>query len=125
MNRKLTQLLAADVALKLDRHLTAIENSTAGEPAYLHACYGIYELLPAGARETLMQLVRHGPVYDGDIVSKTSRDLLMEIGLASRAIVSGEQGYTVSTYRGWRVAASQNVAESLKPIKGAKRWRLT
>lgn len=46
--------------------------------------------------EVLRQLVTRGPVYDGDVASKAARDDLLQIGIASRACVRGEQGYTVA-----------------------------
>jgi len=51
----------------------------------------------------LSQLVRHGPVDDGDVMSKNDRDNLMELGLANRACVKGQQGFTVANYLGWDV----------------------
>ena len=60
-------------------------------------------LLRPPAQETLRQLVQHGPIWDGDIVSKASRDDLFRLGLAARACVKGEQGYAVANHRGWDV----------------------
>lgn len=68
-------------------------------------CVVLRELLSGAEYEVLAQLVTQGPVWDGDIVSKTSRDVLLMLGLASRACVKGETGYTVANYRGgdvWR-----------------------
>lgn len=50
--------------------------------------------------DTLIALVEQGPVWDGDIPSKRERDELVEQGLASRALVKGEDGFTVATYLG-------------------------
>jgi hypothetical protein len=54
-------------------------------------------------REVLTQLVTKGPIWDGDIVSKEARDDLLQSGLASRACVKGEQGFTVANYRGFDI----------------------
>ena len=51
----------------------------------------------------LSQLVRYGPVEDGDIESKSARSDLIELGLANRACVKGQQGFTVANYLGWDV----------------------
>lgn len=53
--------------------------------------------------ESLAQLVKHGPVWDGDVVSKHTRDELLQLRIASRAIVKGKEGYTVANYIGGRV----------------------
>lgn len=52
-------------------------------------------------RECLIQLVEKGPVWDGDICSKQARGDLFEIGLADRAIVKGQEGYSAANYRGY------------------------
>jgi hypothetical protein len=59
--------------------------------------------LTAIQREMLKQLVECGPVWDGDVLSKEARDDLLASGLASRACVRGDQGYTVANYCGWDV----------------------
>jgi len=48
-------------------------------------------------REQLNQLV-NGPVYDGSVISKSDRDQLLDLGLAVRVCVKGQQGYTGATY---------------------------
>jgi hypothetical protein len=39
--------------------------------------------------DTLIALVEHGPLWDGDLPSKTGRDCLIERGLAVRVVLSG------------------------------------
>jgi len=51
-------------------------------------------------KDMLKQLYENGPVWDGDVISKSARDDLLEMGLASRAIVEGEYGFTVANYDG-------------------------
>ncbi len=53
-----------------------------------------------GALDTLIALVESGPVWDGDLPSKTGRDALIEWGLAVRTVVNGEEGYQVATPQG-------------------------
>ena len=40
--------------------------------------------LPSNAREVLLGLFLHGPLYDGDVPSKTGRDILHTDGLIER-----------------------------------------
>jgi hypothetical protein len=51
-------------------------------------------------KDMLKQLYETGPVWDGDVLSKSARDDLLELNLASRAIVKGEYGFTVANYNG-------------------------
>lgn len=62
--------------------------------------------------ETLVALVEHGPLWDGDVPSKTGRDDLIGKGLAVRVLVKGEDGYTAATYRG-RDAYKEHFGTSL------------
>jgi hypothetical protein len=50
--------------------------------------------------DTLVALVEQGPLWDGDVPSKSGRDELIDQGLAQRVIVKGEDGYTAATYAG-------------------------
>lgn len=59
--------------------------------------------LPRGHRASLEQLVKRGPVHDGDVISKAHRGDLIRWGLASRVMVKGEWGYTAATYCGGHV----------------------
>lgn len=52
------------------------------------------------AIDTLVALVERGPLGDGDVPSKTGRNILCEMGLASKCVVNGEDGYQVATYAG-------------------------
>jgi hypothetical protein len=70
---------------------------------YEEHCRTAWNCMNLGQREILKQLVETGPVWDGDIASKQNRDDLFAFGLASRACVKGEQGFTVANYRGWDV----------------------
>lgn len=50
--------------------------------------------------DTLVALVENGPLWDGDVPSKSGRDSLIERGFASRVIVRGEDGWQAATYQG-------------------------
>lgn len=50
--------------------------------------------------ETLVALVENGPLWDGDVPSKTGRDELIAQGMAVRVVVSMQDGYTAATYAG-------------------------
>lgn len=51
-------------------------------------------------KETLIALVESGPLWDGDVPSKTGRDSLLRQGLAVRVVVKGEDGWQAATYAG-------------------------
>lgn len=59
-------------------------------------------VLDGGQIDTLVALVEQGPVWDGDVPSKRSRDELVTAGYAVRVVVKGEQGYAAATYKGTR-----------------------
>lgn len=63
----------------------------------------IWTSLSGAARDTLYALIHRGPLWDGDVPSKSGRDELLRCGLASKAVVRREQGYQVANYKGWMV----------------------
>ena len=58
--------------------------------------------MPKRLHEQLQQLV-NGPVWDGDVISKSARSELFELGLAVRVCVKGGQGFTGATYFAYSV----------------------
>jgi len=66
--------------------------------------FAVYTLLSGAAKDTLNALVNKGPLYDGDVPSKSGRDELLDLGLANKACVKGEQGYQTANYMGWEVS---------------------
>ena len=56
--------------------------------------------LTGAEAETLVALVEHGPLWDGDVPSKSGRDGLLQKGYAVRIVVKGEDGYQAATYAG-------------------------
>jgi len=71
----------------------------------------IYDMLAYVARQslsgaevdTLHALINAGPVWDGDLPSKAGRNNLVDLGLATKCVCKGQQGFQVATYRGWNV----------------------
>lgn len=67
------------------------------------AAFALANIMSSTHREQLHQLVKDGPVWDGDVVSKSHRDDLISWGLATKVCFKGEQGYTGANCRGWDV----------------------
>lgn len=59
-------------------------------------------VFPMEFEEQLSQLVKN-PTWDGDVISKSDRDYLLDIGLAVKVCADGEQGYTAANYIGYTV----------------------
>jgi hypothetical protein len=55
------------------------------------------ESMNAAERDTLRCLYNNGPVWDGDLPSKTGRDELVKKGFAVRVIVKRGPGYNACT----------------------------
>lgn len=50
--------------------------------------------------EQLWQLHAHGPLWDGDVISKVDRSELLDIGACAKVCVKGQDGYNACTYFG-------------------------
>lgn len=50
--------------------------------------------------DTLTAAYKHGPLFDGDVPSKTARDLLLSKRMIAKVVVKGEDGYNACTHRG-------------------------
>lgn len=50
--------------------------------------------------EQLWQLHKRGPLWDGDVVSKSDRSELLDIGACAKVCVKGQDGYNACTYFG-------------------------
>jgi len=74
-----------------------IRRGEKAEDGYFEFAHLVAILLPKPLIEQLEQLV-NGPVEDGDVMSKSMRGELFELGLAVRVCCKGEQGYTGATY---------------------------
>lgn len=58
----------------------------------------VWDALTPAHREQLNQLLHQGPVWDGNVISKSHRSDLIDWGLATRCCFMGEAGYTAATY---------------------------
>ena len=50
--------------------------------------------------EPLYQLAKNGPVWDGNVISKSCRDSLLDAGACAKVLVRGEDGFNACTYLG-------------------------
>ena len=62
----------------------------------------LVESMGAAERDTITAAFKHGPLYDGDIPSKSGRDSLIKCGLITKVVVDGQEGYNACTYAGAR-----------------------
>lgn len=76
------------------------------------ASFALYHALDSDAQEVLFQLVKNGPVWDGDLISKAGRNELLTNGLATKCCAKGEQGYQVANYVGWNVLMSGTMGQA-------------
>lgn len=79
----------------------------------------VWDALSPQHREQLNQLLHHGPVWDGSVISKSHRSDLIEWGLATRCCFMGEQGYTAATYLAYTVFKAGR-AEPFKAKAGVR-----
>lgn len=59
-----------------------------------------FALKTRNLHEALYQLHKNGPVWDGDVISKSYRDELLDCGACAKVCVKGEDGYNACTYFG-------------------------
>ena len=69
---------------------------------YFHYAHLVAVLLPKNLHGSLEQLLTN-PTWDGDVISKTYRDELLQYGLAVRVCVNNQQGFTAATYFAYTV----------------------
>lgn len=79
-----------------------VKRGSVAEKGYFEFAHVVACLLPKRLREQLEQLVK-GPVWDGNVICKSHREELFELGLAVRVCCKGEQGYTGATYFAYSV----------------------
>lgn len=77
--------------------IEVIKRASVAQDAYFQYEHVIAVSIPKEIRNQLDQLV-NGPVFDGDVIAKSQRDYLIDIGLAVRVCVKGEDGFTGATY---------------------------
>jgi hypothetical protein len=56
--------------------------------------------MDSGERDTLKAAWQNGPLWDGDVPSKTARDKLVFDGYIAKVVVKGQDGYNACTYLG-------------------------
>jgi len=56
--------------------------------------------MTGGEIDTIYAAFKHGPLFDGDVPSKSSRDTLLSEGFIAKVVVKGEDGYNACTHKG-------------------------
>lgn len=79
-----------------------VDQARTAEESYFDICKAIALIFPKEIIEQLEQLV-NGPVWDGNVISKSDRGVLFDMGLAIRVCCKGEQGYTGATYTAYTI----------------------
>ena len=69
---------------------------------YFEVVHAIALLFPDKLKEQLRQLV-NGPIWDGDLICKSSRGELFDMGLAIRVCCRGDQGFTGAKYTAYSI----------------------
>lgn len=59
----------------------------------------VQRMTPA-ERDTLKASFARGPLFSGDLPSKTGRDMLMSEGFMDKVVVRGEDGFNACTHKG-------------------------
>ena len=91
MNEKRIQVVKALVDL-----------AESDQDGYFEVVHAIALVFPKNLVEQLRQLV-NGPVWDGDVMSKSQRGELFDMGIAIRVCHKGEQGHTGAKYIGYSI----------------------
>lgn len=90
--------------MRLKELLDSIHESadTSTPEEVLKACRLIIRVqeMKASESDTLTGAFKHGPLHDGDVPSKTGRDILVSEGFMAKVVVKGEDGFNACTYRG-------------------------
>lgn len=79
-----------------------VDQVETAEESYFDICKAIALIFPKEIIEQLEQLV-NGPVWDGNVISKSDRGVLFDMSLAIRVCCKGEQGYTGATYTAFTI----------------------
>lgn len=85
--------------------LQLVDHGLHCDALYFENAEQIYFILrKIGHLESLLQLFRNGPIWDGDVISKSKRNDLIRWKLATRCCYKADDGYTAATYYGGTVA---------------------
>lgn len=85
------------------KSVAVLDSAEWGSTEHDVALFALWRAMTPGHHEQLHQLLFHGPVADGDVLSKSFRSDLIALGLAVRCCSKGEQGYTAASYRAYTV----------------------
>jgi len=58
------------------------------------------QAMDGGERDTILVAYRNGPLFAGDLPSKTARDSLIADGFMVHVVVKGEDGFNACTHKG-------------------------
>jgi hypothetical protein len=83
--------------------------NTAAENLHYEGLFGRALMASSAAREVLKVLYQVGPLWDGNVPSKSGRDELLSMGLIDKICMRGEDGYQACNYRGRDVMKALNV----------------
>jgi hypothetical protein len=84
----------------LDALHEGMDTSSAKE--IMDACELIIRVqsMDGGERDTIIAAFRNGPLFDGDVPSKTARDTLILEKFMAKVVVKGEDGFNACTNKG-------------------------
>ena len=91
-----------------------VDLSTADEIKEAFRIICTADKMNSAERDTLRAAYWDGPLFDGDVPSKTGRDALLDMGFIVKVVVGGEEGFNACTYAGasayriWEATAGQN-----------------
>ena len=89
---------------KLKQLLEAIKESTELSSAeeLKQACELIIEVqsMDSSERDCIRAGYKNGPLFDGDVPSKSGRNSLLEKGYMAKVVVKGEDGFNACTHKG-------------------------
>lgn len=90
--------------MKLSSLLAAIHVNINLSSAYeiKEACELIIDVqdMNSGERDCIRACYRNGPLWDGDVPCKSSRDYLVRDGYLEKVVVKGEDGFNACTSKG-------------------------
>lgn len=84
-----------------------ISRGAKADESYFQYAHIVACLLDKRLHDQLTQLI-NGPVWDGDIICKSFREELFDLGLAIRVCCKGNEGYTGATYFAFSVMKCAN-----------------
>ncbi len=74
--------------------------STQGEIDHAKTVLVRTRAMTGGERDCIRASFKYGPLFAGDVPSKSNRDQLVEEGYMAKVVCKGEEGYSACTYKG-------------------------